>query len=622
MVTRALSVTTAGEQPGWAAGDHNAAHDFDAALPIVITGHVDHGKSTVTGRLLADTHSLPVGKLESVREYCERNARPFEYAFLLDALKEEQAQGVTIDAARVFFHSARRRYLVIDAPGHVEFLKNMVTGASRADAALLVIDAHEGIRENSRRHGYLLSMLGIRQVAVVVNKMDLVGYRRDVFDRISSEFREYLARFAVNPAHVIPASGLCGDNLAARSDRMAWYEGPTVLETLDGFVPSAAPLDRAFRMPVQGVYKFTARNDDRRIVAGTVETGRLRVGDEVVFYPSGKRSRVRSIEAFSRPAATEVRAGEATGFTLEEQIFVTRGELAARVGDEPPVSSTRLLVSLFWLGRRPMTLEREYTLKIGTTRVGVKLEAIHHVMDASELVATESPDQVRRHDIAECTLVTSKVLAFDPIADLEATGRFAIVDDFDICGGGIIRKALTDQHREVRDAVLRRNLKWTSSLVAPERRSERLAQRPTLVLITGDASTARKELARHSEASLFEDGRFVYGLTMGNVVYGVDADLERTTSDRPEHIRRFAEIANILLDAGMILVASAAGVTEHELETIRTAVGPDQVASVWIGDGPPDEFAADLVISESDARDHGAARVKALLQDRGAIFRC
>src|SRR5918999_1367624 len=251
-------------------------------MNLVVTGHVDHGKSTVVGRLLADTGSLPEGKLDAIRALCARNSKPFEYAFLLDALRDERAQGITIDAARVFFKSRQRDYLLLDAPGHSGFLRNMITGAARAEAALLVIDAREGVRDNSRRHGYLLSLLGIRQLAVIVNKMDLVDRSRDVFDRVAGEYQDFLSNLQVTPSWFIPVSGMTGENIVDRAPQLPWYSGPTVLEALDAFTPEPAPLDAPFRMPVQGVYKFTANNDDRRIVAGSVATGRVHVGDELI----------------------------------------------------------------------------------------------------------------------------------------------------------------------------------------------------------------------------------------------------------------------------------------------------------------------------------------------------
>jgi len=295
-------------------------------MQIVVVGHVDHGKSTVVGRLLADTGSLPQGKLEAVRRECERTGKPFEYAFLLDALSDEQDQGITIDTARCFFKTALRDYIIIDAPGHIEFLKNMISGAARAEAAALIIDAKEGVRENSRRHGYILSMLGIRQVVVCVNKMDLVGHDEGHFKKIEGEYRQFLAGIdAVSPKQFVPVSAIGGENLATRSPKMPWYKGPTLLETLDAFTMAPSKAAAAFRMPVQAVYKFTKHGDDRRIIAGRIESGKVRVGDKVVFSPSNKSTTVKSIEAFHAAPRTEIDAGWSTGFTLSEEIYVTRG---------------------------------------------------------------------------------------------------------------------------------------------------------------------------------------------------------------------------------------------------------------------------------------------------------
>src|SRR4051794_19647096 len=237
-------------------------------MNVVIVGHVDHGKSTVVGRLFADTGALPQGKLDAVRKECLRTGKPFEYAFLLDALSDEQDQGITIDTARCFFKTQKRDYIIIDAPGHIEFLKNMISGAARAEAAVLIIDAKEGVRENSRRHGYILAMLGIRQVTVCVNKMDLVDHREDHFRAIEKEYRAFLEEIgSVSPRNFIPVSAIAGENLATHSASMRWYDGPTLLDTLDGLTKTPPRTDRPLRMPVQAVYKFTSHGDDRRIVA-------------------------------------------------------------------------------------------------------------------------------------------------------------------------------------------------------------------------------------------------------------------------------------------------------------------------------------------------------------------
>jgi bifunctional enzyme CysN/CysC len=588
-------------------------------MNIVIVGHVDHGKSTVIGRLLADTHSLPEGKLEQVRAQCELNSKPFEYAFLLDALKDEQAQGITIDAARVFFKSRQREYLILDAPGHIEFLKNMITGAARAEAALLVIDAAEGVQENSRRHGYMMSLLGIRQLAVVVNKMDLVDWDPGVFQGIVKDYGAFLNQVGIEPACFIPVSARGGDNIAERSEHLPWHQGPTVLEALDAFRSAPAPVDRPFRMPVQDVYKFTKQGDDRRIVAGTIDSGTLNVGDSVIFYPSGKKSRVKSIEAFNRAPQTQVGAGMAVGFTLQEQIYITRGEMATLESQPRPQMSTRLRVSLFWLGKEPIIKRKEYLLKLGTARVVCRVEEILRVMDASTLDASQK-NTIQRHDVAECVLKLDRAIACDLAEDIAATSRFVLVDDFEIRGGGIVREALPDRQSSVRDRVLLRNYKWEPSFIQPERRAEKYNQKAALILVTGEDEAERKSVAKGLEGKLFEDGKVVYFLGIGNVLYGVDADIGRKQENRLEHMRRLAEVANLMLDAGIILIVAAAELTQEDLEVIKTAVQPDWIETVWAGDIITTDLACDLHLP-GGAVPEAVDSLKAHLQDKGIIFR-
>jgi bifunctional enzyme CysN/CysC len=606
-------------------------------MPIVIVGHVDHGKSTVIGRLLADTGSLPLGKLEQVRAACERDGRPFEYAFLIDALRDERAQNITIDSARVFFKSARRRYIIIDAPGHIEFVKNMVTGASRAEAALLVIDAQEGVRENSRRHGYLLWMLGIQKIVVLVNKMDLVGYRQAAFEAVRREYQAFLSEVGVQPSGYLPVSGRLGDNIAAASAAMPWYAGPTVLEALDAFEKEAPPVDRPFRMPVQDVYKFTAFGDSRRIVAGRVTSGSLRPGDAVTFYPSGKRSLVKSLEAFNAPAPAAAVSGRSAGFTLEEQIYVQRGEIAARADQPAPRVTARLRASLLWLAHKPLRVRQEFWLKLGTAKVKAEVEAITRVIDAGAdepgrslagdgradgREAAGGPVQINRHDVAECVIALKRAVAFDLAGEFTDTGRFVIVSDYEICGGGIVLEALDDARGWVREAVFLRNLKWEKSAIAAETRAERYNQRATLVLITGPRGVGRKKVAKLLEARLFESGKIVYYLAIGSVLYGVDADLQgkERQAHHQEHIRRLAEVAHILLDAGVILIVTAIELTQADLEIVKTAVDPSRLETVWIGDDVTTDIAFDLQLTDGDQAEAAAVQIKRRLQDRGAIF--
>jgi len=275
-----------------------ADYSLRTHLSVVFVGHVDHGKSSIIGRLLADTHSLPEGKIEQIRQRCQQTGSNFEYAFLIDALKDEQAQNITIDSARVFFQSELRDYIIIDAPGHIEFVKNMVTGAARAEAALLVIDAAEGLQENSRRHAYLMQLLGIRQIAVIINKMDKVNFDQEVFQKIVTDCEKLFKLIGLNPNCYIPVSAYTGDNISQVSSNMPWYRGYTLLSAMDSFEKIHIIANGPFRMPVQDIYKFSFDGDDRRIIAGTVLSGTASPGDEIVFYPSGKRSHLNSIENY------------------------------------------------------------------------------------------------------------------------------------------------------------------------------------------------------------------------------------------------------------------------------------------------------------------------------------
>ena len=592
-------------------------------LKLVIAGHVDHGKSTIMGRLLADTNSLPVGKLEQVQERCRRNSKPFEYAFLLDALKDEQSQGITIDSARVFFKTNYRRYIILDAPGHIEFLKNMVTGAARAEAALLVIDAKEGVRENSRRHGYMLSMLGIKQIAVVVNKMDLVNYSQEVYDSIVKEYREFLQQIDIEPLTFIPVSGMLGDNIASISENMSWYQGKIVLELLDDFENEKLPVSKPFRMPVQDVYKFTRGGDNRRIIAGSIVSGKLNTGNKVVFYPSGKRSTVKSIEGFNEPDRDSVEVGKATGFTLTEQIYITRGEIATRDDEKAPQTTSRIKANIFWLGREAMNKDKVYQLKLGTARVKAHLEKINRIIDASDLSQSTEKEQIARHDVAEIVLKLDNAIAFDLAGENTQTSRFVIVDDYEIAGGGIVQGALTDEQSWVREKVIRRNYKWESSIISREERAEKYNQKSTLVLITGKEDVGKKPTAKALEKELFDDGKIVYFLGIGNLLYGVDADIKNgeNNNHKEEHLRRLAEVANLMLDAGAILIVTAVELTQDDLEIIRTTINPWQIETIWIGDRVTTDIKYNLHIPQFKGEAKVAARIKALLQDRGIIFR-
>jgi bifunctional enzyme CysN/CysC len=582
---------------------------------VVIVGHVDHGKSTVVGRLLADTEALPTGKLEAVRRECERTGKPFEYAFLLDALSDEQDQGITIDTARCFFKSAKRDYIIIDAPGHIEFLKNMISGAARAEAAVLVIDAKEGVRENSRRHGYILSMLGIKQVIVCVNKMDLVGYKAEVFRSIEKEYRAFLAGIgAVSPRQFVPVAAVEGANLARRATETPWYDGPTLMELLDALPKAPPKIDQPLRMPLQAVYKFTKHGDDRRIFAGRIEAGKAAVGDKVVFSPSNKISTIRSIEGFNTGPRTAIEAGWSTGFTLTEEIYVTRGEVMSHVG-KPPLVSTRLRTNLIWLGKSPLVRGRDYKLKLGTAAVPVQLQKINKVIDASELDATLEKDHVGRHDVADVILELRQPVAFDLTADCEATGRFVIVDGYDVAGGGIVTAAVSDALGDLRAEARTRDFNWVPGGVTEADRTRRHGHRAALVMFVGKAGSLKHQYARALERAMFEAGRHVYMLDGQNVLLGVDSDLW-VDAAKSELVRRFGEVVHILLATGVIVVSTTNAIGLADASAVQALIPDDPMLIVDIDPEDASTEACDLRIRGTEPEAEVVAKIGELLRTR------
>jgi len=552
-------------------------------MNIVIVGHVDHGKSTVIGRLLADTGSLPEGRLESVREACRKNSKPFEYAFLLDALKDEQAQGITIDTARCFFKTDARDYIIIDAPGHIEFLKNMISGASRAEAALLVIDAHEGIRENSKRHGHMVSMLGVRQVTVLVNKMDLAGYREADFEALKAEYTDYLRQIDVEPVSFIPVSAREGDNIADASERMPWYGGPTVLQQLDRFSTGGQLHEKPFRFPVQDIYKFTQSGDDRRIVAGTVSAGQVLVGEEVLFLPSGKRSFIESIESFNTLPKGSAVVGEATGFTLSTQIYIRPGELMVRPSDPQPEVGTRFRANIFWVGRVPMSMAKEYKLKLGTARATVKLVGIVSTLDASDLKYSRTKQQLDNRDVGECILETTRPIAFDLASQSETTGRFVIVDNYEIAGGGIVLENLSGGESILERHIRERESHWETGVVLNSDRERANRHRSKFIVITGRPGIGKRALARELESMLFRNRCSTYYLGMAAIEHGLDADLRLHENNVEERLRRIGELARIMTDAGLIFITAVDDADDYDIEALKLLNEPNEILVVNVG---------------------------------------
>ena len=396
-------------------------------INVAFVGHVDHGKSSILGRLLVDTGSLPEGKLEQLKTFCQTHSKDFEYAYLIDSLEKEQSQGITIDAARYFIRSGSSKFLFIDTPGHLDFLKNMITGSSSADIALLIIDALEGILENTLRHLFLLSFLEIPKVFILINKMDRVGYRESVFIKISEEIKKAFDSHQLGLPEILPISAKNGDNFMVRSENIPWYRGKTLWEALSSYVPAQKSEESHFRMPLQDIYRFSKEGDERRIYSGTVSAGRLRKGDMLLFSPSEKVGVVDSIESDS------AHAGFAIGFTLKEPIFVERGEVISDQSGPAPFVSDRFRVRLFWLGAEPLVKGEKYTFRLHTAKVSCRIEEIHAVYDSASL--EKKRGEARQYDLIECTLCTQKMVGLD-------THRFVLGGSKGMVSAGMIVECL------------------------------------------------------------------------------------------------------------------------------------------------------------------------------------
>ena len=511
-------------------------------LSISFIGHVDHGKSTLIGRLLHDTGALLEGKVEAV------------------------------DAADVRFSSAQRDYVILDVPGHRELVRDMVSGAAFCDAGVLVIDAEEGVRQQTRRHAYLLNLLGVDQLLVAISKMDMVDFDAERFTDVEADIVAYLVALGAAPPKVVPVAARDGDNVASTSPRTNWYAGPSLLDALDALptrdtshARNALPL----RMPVQGVHRV----DERRIVAGRIESGRLSVGDRVLFSPSNKTARVVSVEARNEPASlTEATAGSSIGLTLDEQLVVERGETVSHV-DQPPIETNVFRARLIWLGRTPLKPGRRCTLRLGTAVVDVEVQSIDRVIDPDEPDGRDESTaraEVRRDGIAEVVLRSCAMLALDEFTANPRTGRFVLADEKEIVGCGLIgMEGYPDQRALITGRSS--NVSVIDHGVSSAARARRNRHAGGVIWLTGLSGAGKSTLAIGAEDHLFRKGYQVYALDGDNVRHGLNATLGFSPEDRAENIRRVGEVAALFADAGFVVLTAFISPYRSDRERARAA---------------------------------------------------
>lgn len=537
-----------------------------APYPIVIVGHVDHGKSTLIGRLLHDTDSLPEGRLAELKKVSEQRGLHMEWSFLLDALQIERDQGITLDTTRIWFKTAKRPYVIIDAPGHREFLRNMVTGAAAADAAVLVTDAERGISEQTRRHAYLLSLLGVRKVIVAVNKMDLVDHAEDAWKGVAGDVSDYLQKLGIQPLYVIPLSARHGDNIAARSEKMAWYRGPTLLEALDLLTPAAARTEAVLRLPIQDVY----RKGDTRLAVGRIETGRLRVGDKMEIAPTGQPATVASIDAGKGPV-TEARAGQSVAVSFIEDAALNRGQIIAPAGHMPHIS-TAVRVRAFWLDPESLTAGSRITLRLTTSEHPVVVEKFERIVDVENLSDGEGTE-LGQGGIAEIVLRAASPIAFDLSTDLPITGRAGLAKGGRIVGGCVVLGAANAKVAGPVTAV--------DSSVDRDAFEARNGHRGGVVWLTGLSGAGKSTLSMGTQRRLFDDGWRVTVLDGDNLRKGLNKDLGFAQADRLENVRRVAEVAKLMAETGTVVLVSLISPTAEMRDLARGIVGQG-FNEVWV----------------------------------------
>ena len=539
----------------------------DLSINLVIAGHVDHGKSTLIGRLLHDTDSLTEGKMAAVKAMSERRGMPLEYAFLLDALQAERDQGITIDTTQVLFNSKKRSYLIIDAPGHKEFLKNMISGAAQADAGVVVIDVEEGIQDQSRRHCYLLRLLGLKEIIIVVNKMDLIEYSQRKFNHLKKQIVEYLSEIDLACKAVVPISARDGQGLIDLSEKMPWYTGSNFIDTLDQLPEANSTNDLPTRLPIQDVYKF----DERRIIAGRIESGTLKIGDELLFTPSNKRAAIESFEVWNaKDKKTKAIAGESVGIILNEEIFIERGHIAS-LSTDAPIETNVFRGKVFWIGNKPIIAGDRLKIKIGTAEHISEVQSIENKIDLSSLKAIDV-DLLEKNDIGEVIFRTKSTVALDPFEKNHRTGRFVLINEYETVGGGIVSMQGYADQRGLYD-VTSKNIMAVSSRVDISARVANNGHKGGIIWLTGLSGAGKSTIAIEAEHQLFLKGYQVNVLDGDNIRFGLSADLGFSPEDRTENIRRIGEVAKLFAEAGILVITAFISPYKQDRDRIRAIAG-------------------------------------------------
>jgi bifunctional enzyme CysN/CysC len=548
-------------------------HERKDLLRFITCGSVDDGKSTLIGRLLFESKLLfedQLKQLEADSKKMGTQGENLDFALLVDGLAAEREQGITIDVAYRFFATEKRKFIVADTPGHEQYTRNMVTGASTADAAIILIDARKGVLTQTRRHSYLVSLLGIRNVALAVNKMDLVGYSRDVFEAIEAEYREFARRIGLADDQIaaIPMSALKGDNVTEPSPAMPWYKGPALIEYLETVEVESGLAAKPFRLPVQWVNRA---NLDFRGFSGLIASGTVRRGERIRVLPSGKESTVARIVTYDGDLDEAV-AGQSVTLTLTDEIDISRGDVLCAT-DAPAGVADQFEATVVWMAEEAMLPGRPYFLKIGTRCVGATVSALKYKVNVNTLEHLAAKT-LELNEIAVCNLSLDQPVAFDAYAENRETGGFILIDRMinGTVAAGLLHFALRRSQ----------NIHWQAVDIHKEARAAAKGQKPCVLWFTGLSGAGKSTIANILEKKLFAQGRHTYLLDGDNVRHGLNKDLGFTDVDRVENIRRVAEVAKLMVDAGLIVLVSFISPFRAERRMARDRLEPGEFLEVFV----------------------------------------
>ncbi|HTE40547.1 MAG TPA: sulfate adenylyltransferase subunit CysN [Steroidobacteraceae bacterium] len=567
------------------------AHEQKSLLRFITCGSVDDGKSTLIGRLLYESKLIfedQLAALEADSKKMGTQGGDLDFALLVDGLAAEREQGITIDVAYRFFSTDKRKFIVADTPGHEQYTRNMVTGASTADVAVILIDARKGVLTQTRRHSYIVSLLGIRNVVLAINKMDLVGYDEETFDCIVRNYREFAKQIGIEDFTAIPMSALKGDNITEATSSMPWYRGSTLMTFLEELPIHEDSQSRPFRLPVQWVNR---PNQDFRGFAGLIASGNVKVGDRIRALPSGRESTVTRIVTMDGDLPQAI-AGQSITLTLADEIDVSRGDVLVKT-DSPAGVADQFQATVIWMHESPMLPGRPYLLKIGAKTVTASIAQPKYKVNVNTLEQLAAK-QLELNEIGVCNLNLDRAIAFDAYADNRETGGFILVDRItnDTVGAGLIQFALRRAD----------NIHWQALDVNKQVRAEQKQQTATVLWFTGLSGAGKSTIANLVEKKLHASGQHTYLLDGDNVRHGLNKDLGFTDADRVENIRRVAEVSKLMVDAGLIVLVSFISPFRAERRMARDLLQPGEFIEVFV----------DTPLSEAERRDpkglYGKAR--------------